>query len=470
MGRTVVRARLGLAFAGAYGAWLLGRGRPRPAAQTATPAEHEAAVEELRRTVAAGPAPFALRKRGHGHQARRRRAATGTVVDLCPLDRLVELDPQGGTATVEPQVTIRELVRSCAPHGLAPAVIPEFPDITVGGAVQGLAAESACHRAGLFHEAVEALEVVLGNGRRLELSRELEPELFAAVPGSYGTLAILVGIRLRLVTRRPWVRLTHRRSTVEELAAHPMPWPCDVVDAVCDRAEEVVLTTGELVNQTTSGEAVWRNRPTGPYYCDHVLATADEPCTELMAFEEYAFRYDRGAFWVGPDKLGRSAAARLAFGGFATAANLYRLRRARQRLDATPSRRVVQDCIVPASAAAELVRFVRRATPGPLWLLPIRSGRGNLLGLSPGPWLNLGIYLRVGRTPAATTAFNRELDRQVAALGGVTTLHAEIFATAGELRDRYDLQAYDALRQRYGAVGALPHLLEVLGAEEADGR
>jgi len=467
---TVAGARLGLAFAGAYGAWLLGRGRPRPAARKATLAEHDAAVEQLARAVAAGPPPFALRKRGLGHQARRRRAAVGTVLDLRPLDRLVELDPAGRTATVEPQVTIRELVRSCAVRGLAPAVIPEFPDITVGGAVQGLAAESTCHRAGLFHEAVESLEVVLGDGRRVELTREHEPELFAAVPGSYGTLAILVGIRLRLVANRPWLRLTHRRSTVEEIASRPMPWPCDVVDAVCDRGEEAVVTTGELVDRPEPGEPVWWDRPAGPYYCDHVMSTGNVPRTELMAFEQYAFRYDRGAFWVGPEKLGRSAAARLAFGGFATAANLYRLRRARQRLDRSASRRVVQDCIVPAAAAAELLRFVRRATAGPLWLLPIRSGRRDLLGLSPGPWVNVGIYLRVGRTPAETAAFNRELDRRVAALGGVTTLHAEVSATAAELRERYDLDAYDDLRRRSGAVGALPHLLEVLGVAGSGGR
>ncbi len=470
MERTIARTRLGLAFAEAYGAWLLGRGRPRPAARAATRAEHDAAVEQMGRAVVEGTPPFALRKRGLGHQARHRRAALGTVLDLRPLDRLVELDPAAGTATVEPQVTIRELVRSCACHGLAPAVIPEFPDITVGGAVQGLAAESTCHRAGLFHEAVDSLEVVLGDGRRLELTREDEPELFAAVPGSYGTLAILVGIRLRLVTRRPWLRLTHRRSTVEEIASRPMPWPCDVVDAVCDRGEAAVVTTGELVDRPESGEPVWWDRPAGPYYCDRVMSTGDVPRTGLMAFEQYVFRYDRGAFWVGPDKLGRSAAARLAFGGFATAANLYRLRRARQRLDRTPSRRIVQDCIVPASAAAELVRFARRTTPGPLWLLPIRSGRRDLLGLSPGSWVNVGIYLRVGRTPAETAAFNRQLDRQVARLGGVTTLHAEVSATAGELRERYDLGAYDDLRRRYGAVGALPHLLEVLGVEEVDGR
>lgn len=458
------------AFARAYAGWLT---RPRPAARAAratTAAAHDAAAAELARAVAAGPPPFRLVKRGVGHEARAPRSRPGTALDLRTLDGVFDLDRDRAAITVEPQVTIRELVRWAAPHGLAPAVLPEFPEISVGGAVQGLAAESGCHRHGLFHDSAEWYEVILADGRRLRVSAGDHPDLWRALPGSYGTLAILTAVRLRLVPRRPWVRLTHRRTTVGAIAAHALPWNHDLVDAICVRGDEAVVTTGDLVDQSEPGLPVWRSRPAGAYYCDHVLATGDATGPELMAFEDYAFRYDRGAFWIGPEKLGRSAPARVLFGGFATAANLYRLRRARQQRSGRPSRRLVQDCIVPADRATDLVRHLRGVTSGPLWLLPIRATTDDLFGLSPGEWLNVGVYVRLDDPTADPLEVNRALERRVAELGGVKTLHAEIFGTADELAGIYDLPAYEELRRRYHAVGALPHLLTRLGVAEIDGR
>lgn len=458
------------AFARAYARWLAS---PRPALRpthATTAAAHRAAVAELAGRVAAGSPPFDLVKHGGGHEARPPRPRTGTSIDLRRLDGVFDLDRERRLVTVEPQVTIRQLVRWLAPHGLAPAVIPEFPEITIGGAIQGLAAESTCHRHGLFHESAEWFEVVLGDGECLRTSPAEHPELWAALPGSYGTLAILVAARLRLVERRPWLRLVHRRTSLNAVAAQQLPWPHDVVDAVCDRDEEVVLTTGDLVAERRSGEPLWRTRAAGAYYCDHVIATRDVAGPELMAFEDYVFRYDRGAFWIGPDKLGRSLAARALFGGFATAANLYRLRRARQQHVPRLSRRLVQDCIVPADRARDLVRLLRGAASGPLWLLPIRSRSTNLLGLRPGAWLNVGVYVRLDATAGDPVDFNRALERRVAELGGVKTLHAEVFASPAELASVYDLVTYDALRDRYRASGALPHLLVKLGVAHTDGR
>lgn len=461
---------MALAFAGRYLAWLGGRGRrPRPP-RYGSRAEHDLKVEDLRRRVAEGPPPFRLGKRGEGHQARPLVGVRGTVLDVSGLDAVLEVDPATRTATVEPQVTMRELLRATALHGLAPAVVPEFPEITVGGAVSGLAAESSSHRHGLFHESLERLEVVLGSGELLLLSECEHPELWAALPGAYGTLGIVVGARLRLVGRRPWVRLEHRRMPVAELAGRSAPWPHDFVDGICDRGEEAVVTFGDLVDDPHPGEPVWRPRSWSEYHCDHVVATARRGGAETMAFEDHAFRYDRGAFWIAPSKLGRSVVSRLLFGGFATAANLYDLRRDAQRRAPGPSRRLVQDCIVPAECGVELVRFVRRLTPGPLWLLPITAGTANPFGLSPGRWLNVGIYVRLEGTPEEALASNRELEREVHRLGGVKTLHAEVFASAAELAGVYDLTAYDALRRRYRAEGAFPHLLAKLGVEGLDGR
>ncbi len=464
-----MNAGVTITFARRYLAWLGGQGRSPRRARLRDWAEHEVRVEGLCRQVVEGPPPFRLVKRGPGHQARPLAESQGTALDVGGLDAVLEVDGETRTATVEPQVTIRELVQTTGRHGLAPAVVPEFPDITVGGAIAGLAAESGSHRHGLFHESLEWLDVVLGSGERLRVSDAEHRELWAALPGAYGTLGLVVAARLRLVERRPWVRLEHRRFGLGEIVERAEPWPHDFVDALCDRGEEVVLTTGDLVDDLHPGEPVWRPRSCSEYYCDHLVAVARNGGAETMAYEDYVFRYDRGAFWIGPSKLGRSFASRLVFGGFATASNLYLLRRDKQRLSPGPSRRLVQDCIVPAGRGLELVRFVRRATAGPLWLLPIESHSATLFGLAPGRWLNVGIYVRLDATPEQALAFNRQLETEVHRLGGVKTLHAEVFAGAAELAEVYDLAAYDALRRSVGAEGVFPHLLAKLRVEGFDG-
>lgn len=463
-------AGVGLALARRYLAWLGGRGRRSRSPSSGGWAAHEAKVEALRRRVAEGPPPFRLLKRGSGHQARALAEDRGTALDVSGLDAVLEVEVASRTSTVEPQVTMRELVQATGRHGLAPAVVPEFPDITVGGAIAGLAAESGSHRHGLFHESLEWLEVVLGSGERLRITESGHPELWAAIPGAYGTLGVVVAARLRLVERRPWVRLEHRRVGVGEIVERTEPWRHDFVDGICDRGEEVVLTTGDLVDEPYPGEPVWRPRSWSEYYCDHVVARAGRGGAETMAYEDYVFRYDRGAFWIGPSKLGRSFVSRLLFGGFATASNLYDLRRDKQRLSPGPSRRLVQDCIVPAGRELELVRFLRGATSDLLWLLPIESRIANLFGLAPGRWLNVGIYVRLDASPEEALDFNRALERDVHRLGGVKTLHAEVFSSADELAEVYDLAAYDALRRSVGAEGAFPHLFTKLGVEGFDGR
>ena len=47
--------------------------------------------------------------------------------------------------TVEPRITMEELVRKMMPYGLTIPVVPEFKSITVGGAIMGMGGESASH-------------------------------------------------------------------------------------------------------------------------------------------------------------------------------------------------------------------------------------------------------------------------------------------------------------------------------------
>ena len=130
-------------------------------------------------------------------------------VDVSALDGVIAIDRERGLMHIEPGMSMDEMARVGVAHGVLPLVVLEFPGITAGGAVSGGGIESSSHKYGSFFDTVEEVDCVTGDGRFLErVSRTYEPELFHALSASYGTMAILTRIAVR-VERAP--RIVHVR-------------------------------------------------------------------------------------------------------------------------------------------------------------------------------------------------------------------------------------------------------------------
>lgn len=54
-----------------------------------------------------------------------------------------------------------------------------------------------------------AFEIVNCAGERKRCTATENPELFRAIPWSHGTLGFLVGVEIRIVPSKPWVKLTY---------------------------------------------------------------------------------------------------------------------------------------------------------------------------------------------------------------------------------------------------------------------
>ncbi|UQC84053.1 FAD binding domain-containing protein [Colletotrichum lupini] len=106
------------------------------------------------------------------------------IIDISGLDHVITVDPRRRRAAVEPNVSIATLVTATLKHGLIPAVVPEFPGITVGGAFSGTALESSSFRYGHFEKSVASLEVILGNGNIVTASPVENSDLFSGLAGS----------------------------------------------------------------------------------------------------------------------------------------------------------------------------------------------------------------------------------------------------------------------------------------------
>lgn len=135
-------------------------------------------------------------------------AGTGTIVlDLSPLDRIVEIRPVDQVAVVQPGVVTADLDAAAAEHGLFYAPDPGSVDLsTIGGNIATNAGGLRGVKYGVTRDAVLSLDVVLADGRLVSLGAGTVKQvtgydLVGLFVGSEGTLGIVVGATVRLLPR-----------------------------------------------------------------------------------------------------------------------------------------------------------------------------------------------------------------------------------------------------------------------------
>jgi D-lactate dehydrogenase (cytochrome) len=129
-------------------------------------------------------------------------ASGGASIDLGRMNRILEVDPDSFTATVEPGVTRLELERKLAESGLMFPVDPGA-DATLGGMAATNAAGTMSARYGKMRPNVLALEAVLPGGRTIRtgsgaLKTSAGYDLTGLLIGSEGTLAVISELTLRI--------------------------------------------------------------------------------------------------------------------------------------------------------------------------------------------------------------------------------------------------------------------------------
>jgi len=126
----------------------------------------------------------------------------GISLDLTRLDRIVAVDAEDLSATVQAGVTRSQLERAAGPHGLFFPVDPGA-DATLGGMAATNASGTTTVRYGGMRAHVLALEVVLADGRIVHAgSRAVKTSagynLAQLFVGSEGTLGVIAELTLRL--------------------------------------------------------------------------------------------------------------------------------------------------------------------------------------------------------------------------------------------------------------------------------
>ncbi|MEY2399922.1 MAG: alditol oxidase, partial [Ilumatobacteraceae bacterium] len=214
---------------------------------------------------------------------------TGDQVSLASLERIVELDTQAQTVTVDGGVKYGELATRLHEHGWALANLASLPHISVAGACSTATHGSGAGNGNLA-TAIQAIELVTASGDLVDVSRDDDPKLMDALTVGLGALGIVTRLTLAV---EPTYSVSQR--VYEHL---PMATAGDRLDEIMGDGYSVSLFTswrGDYVEQ------MWRKQRvvdvgddddggSSPRYgampatrnVHPIVELSAEPCTEQM--------------------------------------------------------------------------------------------------------------------------------------------------------------------------------------------
>jgi len=171
-------------------------------------------TEAVKRARAAGQT---VKVAGSGHSFTDAACTEGRLLSVDLLDRVLEVDRDAGTVTVEAGITIRALNRELAERGLALANLGDIDRQTIAGATS-TGTHGTGARLGGLATFIRRMEMVTAEGDVLTCSPDEEPEVFHCARVGLGALGVVTRLTLAC---EPAFTLRHveRPARFDEVAA-----------------------------------------------------------------------------------------------------------------------------------------------------------------------------------------------------------------------------------------------------------
>ncbi len=413
--------------------------------------------------------------KGTSNLFRDRQTLPKRKLNVKDFDQVIQVNPAAGWVEVEGMTTYEHLVNETLKYGVMPTVVPELKSITIGGAVTGIGIESSSFKYGLVHETVLAMDILLSDGRVVVCTPDNEyRDLFFGFPNSYGTLGYILKLRVKTVPVKSYVKLTHQRyqdpqSYFRALAEGCSRQRADFMDGVVFGPHELYLSSGRFVDDAPLvSDYTYENI----YY-----RSIRQRETDYLTTRDYIWRWDTDWFWCSKNLYLQNPVLRRLVGkqrlNSVTYTKIMRWNsrwRLTKRIDhwlGYYPESVIQDVDIPIENAPAFLDFLLaeiRITP--IWICPIRaydpSVQFDLYPMDPGRvYVNFGFWDVVkGRTPQPEGYYNRKIERQVAALGGIKSLYSDAFYEPDEFWQIYNKPVYDRLKAKYDSQGFFKDLYQ----------
>lgn len=390
------------------------------------------------------------------------------IIDISNLDEIISIDKKNKTAVVEPNVPMDKLVDYCLQFGLLPKVVMEFPGITCGGAVNGAALEASSFKYGQFNDICKEYEVILGNGEIHTVNSKKNSDLFYALSGSYGSIALLTLITIELVSAKEYVSVTFTPVDTPEITqtlSKTVKTDVDYVEGIILNEKASMLITGKLSNHTTLPVKTF-SKASDDWFITYVNNKKNTTSNFLVPIKDYLFRYNRGAFWMGQHAfnlyyLPNNKVTRFMLNPFMNTRTMY------QGLHDTNIAQTlfIQDFYVPLSQSNSFIQTsIDTVQIFPIWLCPVKPTRNNQKlsphYLSEKMLIDVGIWGPLPKTIVDSKKINILFEKLLKKVKGRKMFYAEAFYTEKEFWNIYDKKWYFAIRKKYMAENTFPTIFE----------
>lgn len=409
---------------------------------------------------------------GSTNSTRTQKFQKNAMINTSELNHVLVINQKEKYALVEPNVPMDQLVKETLRFGLIPPVVMEFPGITVGGGIQGGAGESSSFKYGGFHHTCSEYEIVLGDGTIIKASPKENADLYWGTACSYGSMGIITQAKVQLIPAKKYVLLRYHRvhSFEESIKQLELFVKTDVgfIDGILFSKEIGTIMTGMLSDHKEGLPIVTFSRSTDDWFYTHAekITKKYETWEELIPLEDYLFRYNRGAFWMGNYafrklKLPFNRVTRFFMNPLMHTRTLYRFLQAIN----ISQRQIIQDLFLPKENALKFLEFVD-TTIGiyPIWLLPGKF-HDKHDKLSPGYikttlGIDIGVWGKISGDHAYMIAVNRDIEKTLSLLGGRKWLYAHQYYPKDAFWKIYDKSWYTKLRKKYHAETTFPDVYE----------
>lgn len=459
---------------------------------------HRCLVEKLQRQIREAQTPLSLHySKSNSNTTRSKAYKKGSLSLSCSeLNHVLAVDIEQKKVTVEPRVTMEELVCATLPFGFIPSIVPEFKGITVGGAIMGAAAESTSHQKGIFHDSCAQVELLDGKGNLVSASPDKNSDLFYGISGSYGSLGVLVSAEIELVAAQPTVHLKYYSFSEPQKALEKMGQligNCQFLDGIIFSKKQAVVIEGDFTSAPPD------TKISSKWYAHRVKEIGNQE--EKIPLFDYLFRYDQGAFWMGSFLFSPSFLFRYLTEGLLnwrrriqhfSSMEVERFKnlafpKALQRFLISPlthsqrlwallhkaekwvqDRLVIQDVCIPIAHSAQFLSTILD-DPGlfPIWLCPIKGTQTpQLFAPHQGypQFLNFGLYGSPSYS-APMSEIIQKLESKTDELKGRKVLYSRSYYTEEGFWQVYSQEGYEHLRKKTHATGVWRGLTEKVLSE-----
>lgn len=239
----------------------------------------------------------------------------------------------------------------------------------------------------------------------------------------------------------------------------------DFLEAIIFSENFGAVITGKFIH---SGEADSTRflSPSAPWFFNrvHDLLNEHEVIDDLVPINDYLFRYNRGAFWMGDYafdlvKMPENRITKFLFDPLLHTRKLYD---GLHDLGIT-NKYFIQDFYCPVDSLLKFLEYTRE-TIGiyPIWLCPVKATK---TGQKLSPHFNeeafmidVGIWGQTSKFLHSPMKINKNFEKYIKINNIRKMLYAEVFFTKYDFWRVYDYSWYKSLRSKYHAVNIFPEI------------